>query len=275
MKIQKVLNNNAVICLNEDNKEIIVTGCGIAFQKRAGDIVPSAKVEKIFTLSDNENKNKLAEMITQIPHEFIMCGEKIVALAENRGKKLDETVYVTLTDHIHGAVMRYKKGILLKCAMLWDIKRLYSDEYEISMEALKMIKEELGVEMNEDEAGFIALHLINAQLDSETGTAVKVTRIINEILSIVKYDLMLNYKEDSLAYERFITHLKAFAERIITGKMSDEKDEKIVKLVCKSYPESYKTCEKVSHAVEKTYGYKMSPDDKTYLTIHIERIRTN
>ena len=37
MKIYKILNNNAVLSRSEDNSEVIVTGKGIAFQKKTGD----------------------------------------------------------------------------------------------------------------------------------------------------------------------------------------------------------------------------------------------
>ena len=34
------------------------------------------------------------------------------------------------------------------------------------------------------------------------------TRVMQEILQLVKYQLQLNYDEESLSYQRFVTHLK-------------------------------------------------------------------
>ncbi len=51
------------------------------------------------------------------------------------------------------------------------------------------------MELAEDEAGFIALHLVTAQLNSEMPEVMHVTRVMQEILQLVKYQLQLNYDE--------------------------------------------------------------------------------
>jgi hypothetical protein len=48
MKIKKILNNNAVISENNQKEEIIITGKGIAFGKKAGDLIDKDKIEKNF-----------------------------------------------------------------------------------------------------------------------------------------------------------------------------------------------------------------------------------
>lgn len=53
MRIAKVLNNNAIITVNDQNKEVVVIGRGIAFKKKSGDLIEEAKIEKIFM--DNES----------------------------------------------------------------------------------------------------------------------------------------------------------------------------------------------------------------------------
>ena len=37
MKISKVLNNNTAVVIDENNREKVVIGKGIAFQKKVGD----------------------------------------------------------------------------------------------------------------------------------------------------------------------------------------------------------------------------------------------
>ena len=99
----------------------------------------------------------------------------------------------------------------MKNALLWEIKRFYNHEYLIGREALSMIEKRLGVVLPEDEAGFIALHLVNAsmELDSMAQTA-EMTKIIQHIIGIVKYHFHMELNGYSLHYERFITHLKFF-----------------------------------------------------------------
>lgn len=47
---KKILNNNAVISENNQKEEIIITGKGIAFGKKSGDLIDKDKIEKTFIL---------------------------------------------------------------------------------------------------------------------------------------------------------------------------------------------------------------------------------
>ena len=79
--------------------------------------------------------------------------ENIIKYAENKlGTKLNENIYLTLTDHISFAISRAEKNLEIKNAMLWDIKRLHKVEFEIGIHALKIIEENLNFELPEDEA---------------------------------------------------------------------------------------------------------------------------
>ena len=52
--IHKILNNNVVITLDDDKREQIVMGKGIAFKKRIGDWVPDeVSIKFLFSQSRN------------------------------------------------------------------------------------------------------------------------------------------------------------------------------------------------------------------------------
>ncbi len=38
-------------------------------------------------------------------------------------KSLNDTIYISLTDHLYTALERKKQGIAIKNLLLWDIKR--------------------------------------------------------------------------------------------------------------------------------------------------------
>src|SRR5699024_3117402 len=88
----------------------------------------------------------------------------IISFAKsNLNLKLNQSIYVTLTDHINFAIERFEQGINLQNALLWEIKRFYPHEFDLGRYALELVKERIGVELPEDEAGFIALHFVNAE----------------------------------------------------------------------------------------------------------------
>ena len=80
-------------------------------------------------------------------------------------KKLNDTIYISLSDHIYTAIQRFLEGITITNSMLWDIKRFYELEFGLALKALNIIKERFQVELPEDEAAFIALHIVNAEMD--------------------------------------------------------------------------------------------------------------
>jgi beta-glucoside operon transcriptional antiterminator len=167
MIIAKILNNNVVVVQDEHGREQVVMGRGLAFQKRVGENLDKEKVEKVFALQSDELVHRLGELLSQIPLEVMTTCDRIIGLAAQRLGKLQESLYITLTDHCYFAIERQKKGLAIKNVLLWDIKRLYPKEFELGQEARAIIAKRLDVALAEDEAGFIALHLVTAQLNSE------------------------------------------------------------------------------------------------------------
>ena len=126
MIINKVLNNNVVTIISENSEEAVVMGRGIAFQKKKGDEIDESKIEKIFVLENKSINEKLLTLVNDIPAKYLEVAENIIKYAENKlGTKLNENIYLTLTDHISFAISRAEKNLEIKNAMLWDIKRLH------------------------------------------------------------------------------------------------------------------------------------------------------
>ncbi|HDT6543537.1 TPA: transcriptional antiterminator BglG [Kluyvera ascorbata] len=273
MQIAKVLNNNVVVVLDEHRREQVVMGRGLAFQKRAGDLLDESKIEKIFALQSDELAGRLGELLSQIPLEVMTTCDRIIERARERLGKLQESVYITLTDHCHFAIERQKNGVALRNVLLWETKRLYPKEFALGQEARALIAQRLGVELAEDEAGFIALHLVTAQLNSEMPEVMHVTRVMQEILQLVKYQLRLEYNEESLSYQRFVTHLKFFAQRMLTRTVVEDDDAELHSAVKDNYAKAWKCAETVALHLQNSYQRSLTTEEIMFLAIHIERVR--
>ena len=111
MKIEKVLNNNVVVALDENGAETVLMGRGLGFGRRAGDEAPPDKVEKRFTLHSDQLSDRFQQLITSIPLPHFLMSERIINHAKIAlGKELSDSIYVTLPDHISAAVNRYKSN---------------------------------------------------------------------------------------------------------------------------------------------------------------------
>ena len=82
----------------------------------------------------------------------------------------------------------------------WHIQRFYQQEYELGKESLSIIKKNHGVELSNDEAGFIALHIVNGQLDEDVHDMYEITKIMQEIENIVRYRFKIEFNEESAYY---------------------------------------------------------------------------
>ncbi|MEG0379758.1 MAG: CAT RNA binding domain-containing protein, partial [Eubacterium sp.] len=134
MKLFKILNNNAAVVLDERGREQIVMGRGICFKKKAGEDIPSESVDKSFSLSGSDARNKFQVLIQDVPMEHIAIGEEIITEAKLRlGNKLNDMVYISLIDHVHTSIVRFLDGITVKNVLLWDTRRFYKEEFQIGL----------------------------------------------------------------------------------------------------------------------------------------------
>jgi len=273
MKIAKILNNNVVIVLDEYQREQVVMGRGLSFQKRPGDLLDQRRIEKVFALQSDELVRRLSELLNQIPLEVMTACDRIINLASGRLGKLQDSLYITLTDHCYFAIERMKKGTVIRNVLLWEIKRLYPKEFQLGQEARAILAKRLGVELPEDEAGFIALHLVTAQLNSEMPAVIDITKVMQEILHIVKYQLKQEYDEESLSYHRFVTHLKFFSQRLLTRTVVEDDDLALHKAVKENYSLAWKCAEKIARHLRNNYQRELTNEEIMFLAIHIERVR--
>jgi beta-glucoside operon transcriptional antiterminator len=273
MVIEKILNNNVVITTDENNKEIVVMGRGIAFKKRTGDNIPKDKIDKVFKLSDPNISGRFKELISNIPLDYMDLSDKIIVHAKKElGKRLNDSIYISLTDHMHTAIERSREGVNVKNALLWDIKRFYKKEFDIGLKALDYIEKKFGVRLPEDEAGFIALHIVNAQMDQDIKIIYEITQIMQDVTNVVKYHYGITFDEESVYYYRFITHLKYFAERFLSNKSYSENEDDLLEVIKVKYKNAYNCIEKVATFIKKKYNYELTDEEKLYLTIHVERV---
>ena len=159
--------------------------------------------------------------------------------------------------------------------LLWDIQRFYQQEYELGKESLSIIKKNHGVELSNDEAGFIALHIVNAELDTNMSGMIKITTFMQEVIDIVKnyYNIVLN--EDSLDFGRFITHLKYFSQRLFSNKSTKDTDFQLQRMIRENYSKDYGCAEKIKEYIKEKYNLNLTGEEMMFLTIHLKRISTN
>ena len=274
MEIIRVLNNNAVLTSDDNGEDIVVLGSGVAFQKKRGDRIDQSKIERIFYQDDHDIIGKLKQSFLEIPVEFIEMSKEIIADAKlELGKEFNDNLYISLPDHLQFTVKRYHEGLLVQNKLVLETKRMYKKEFEFSKRKLEIINKRFNVDLPDDEAATIVMHLINAELNSNMQETMQMIEMVQEILTIIRIEMEIEFDEDSLDYYRLVTHLKFFYQRLFGAEAEESrsKDDHLLRLVKERYRRSFKCAKKVKRYIEKFSGTTISDDDLLYLTTILKK----
>ena len=273
MRVSKILNNNLVLSKNEKNEEIIVKGLGIGFRAKRGDKIDESLIEKIFYPENHQNSIQIQQYLLSIPEEYLDFVQKFVDKVREREPDLhlNNSIYLSLSDHIMGTVERFGNGICLKNVLLLDIQQLYKKEYEYGLNMVEEVNRTFHVQLPADEAGFIALHFVNAEEGQQNNDSYQIAMIVNQVQEIVKtFFSDITFNESSLYYQRFLTHLKYFAQRYLHKELQYDEDENLFQIIQEQCREAYGCVKLIYLMMEEKYHYALSKEEMVYLSIHIQ-----
>ena len=276
MIIEKIINNNVVIAVGDDGNETVVMGKGIGFGAKAGQSISEEKIEKRFVLDSKSDTGRFGELVQSIPLEhFEVCMKIIDYAMQVMQRRLSNSIYISLTDHINFALERNKTGLVFENPLLQEVRSFYPSEYLIGEYAIALVERDLGVRLPIDEAASIALHFVNAEYKAPMSDTMNITTLIRQILNIVDTELDTKLDELGIHYSRFVTHLKYLSYRTFAGQKMGQQEEALVEIVKSLYDKEYAISEKIGEFIRETYNYEITEEEKAYLTLHIRRIQPN
>jgi len=107
---------------------------------------------------------KYIGLLNELPEDIISVSAKITDYAKSKLKtSLNPNMVFTLADHINFSIERNKKGNIFTFPLSYDFEQLYPKELEVAKYAMKIIKNDLGVELSSSESIGIAMNIVNAE----------------------------------------------------------------------------------------------------------------
>lgn len=272
MKIQRIINNNVVSCLDDNGKEIVVMGRGIGFQAKAGNTVDRKIIEKIFVMADEKEIKSLTELLSTLPAEHIeLCHQIIEYASKVLDKPLRENVYLTLTDHVSFAIEQFKQGRVMSNALLMEAQLFYQREFKVGKYALDLIRDRFEISFPDDEAASIAMHLVNAEFGSTISETLHITSALHDALDILKSH-GIEISENSPYYDEFMVALKFFVLRSFAGDVKSFIAQDMVNEVKKMCPREFSCMESIGRRMKTLSGSKISMEDIAFLTLQLYRV---
>ena len=272
-RILKVLNNSTIL-LDDNGKQKIGIGNGIGFSKKPGDFVDSTKVEKLFENTDNKFIKKMTESIRKIDEKYYFVVDKIVQYANNMlNQQMPDSIYITLADHLYFAKERLEKGIVVPCPMKTEIKILYNKEFNIAEKAIEIVNKELNTNFDSEEAGLIALHIINVTINNSGNNQISSVSTVSEIVKIIEDYFGIVLDKNSLSYSRLLTHLHFLSLRMFE---QDEKQLFVPVVSIDSSLNKARCCaQTIGNYIKENYNYKLASNELVYLAVHIQNCIVN
>uniref|UniRef100_UPI001C303C72 PRD domain-containing protein n=1 Tax=Streptomyces sp. GbtcB7 TaxID=2824752 RepID=UPI001C303C72 len=120
------------------------------------------------------------------------------------GLELDPHIYLTLTDHLHFAVERHRRGMRVVNRLAWELKNVYPREYRVGERAVSLLSDRLGVDLPGEEAANIAFHLANASVGRSPINTLEVVQLIGAVTTIVSNASGIHFTGDGLHSRRFL-----------------------------------------------------------------------
>ncbi|MDR2070595.1 MAG: PRD domain-containing protein, partial [Treponema sp.] len=267
------------ILANDRGHEVIVLGKGIGFQANPGSPVDKSLIEKVFVPQETVQISRFADTLSDLAYEYIILATKVVDCGkEMLQTKLNPSVVVALADHFSIVFQRLQEHIDMPTPLKWDLRHLYPREFNAGIRGLEIIRQERQLDLPESEAVNIALHFINAEIDSADMSATfQIVTITSDIIGIIKDHFHITFDEEAFDVMPFVLHLRNLVLKYMVhpDQKAQKADDELYALVTKRYPEVSACCNRICVYLRDTRGWELLRNDLLFLTLHIKRITEN
>lgn len=274
MQVLRVFNNNVVLASTGEGGEVVVTGRGIGFQVKHGDLVDPERISKVFYPADGRDPDHLAEMLSFIPAEHIrLTIEAMVSAGFSTEQRDKLTLVIALADHVGGAIRRAQTGEVLDVPLRAEVQQLYVEEYQQGVALVDAINAQLRTPIAMEEAVAFTMHLVNASFTSgDLSYTYKMTGLIEQMISIISEASASEVELDQISIARFITHLRYLFVRIAQHKQLTGEPSAVTLAVANSYPDAMECAGRLAELAELRLGEQLTDDEVSYLALHVARL---
>ncbi|MDF7673020.1 PRD domain-containing protein [Lactobacillus sp. ESL0701] len=275
-KIVQVLNNNVAVVHDNYDKQEIVMGRGLAFQKKKGDIIFDTNVAKIFALQDSHTVSDLTTLLANIPLDFITESYDLIRRAQEKYDFQVETyINVTLTTHLFATYERIQRHEEI-INYLPDLSPNYPLAYQIAKDFMTYFQKDLSINFPSYEKKSIALHFINAHIDQPEHKSYY-PNPSSQVVAIVEKALEQNHlvrnSKNNGDFDRLLIHLKYFVARLHDPQNKELiVSQKMIAEIKAEYVHAWAIVEVITEQIRQQLSVSLSMTEKMYLTIHIERL---
>ena len=207
-----------------------------------------------------------------MPPEFLEITNEVLNEAEKIFGKIDRNVLFPLADHIAFAVQRIQNHEQISNPLTEDIRVLFYMEFKAAEKIRPLLEQRMGIQIDDDEVGYVALHIHSAIEDEKVSQAMQMARAVRECISLVEQTVGKPIDVASLSYNRLMNHIRYMVARAMSGEKLKVNMNDYMKI---KFPEAFQMAESVCTQVGHSLGCKLEDVEVGYLAMHIERVASD
>lgn len=272
-RIKKVLNHNTVIAISErEHQECLIMGKGIGFGKKVSERIETRPEDRVYSLKEYTERGDAREIVQSVAPEFLEITNEVLNEAEKIFGRIDRNVLFPLADHIAFAVQRIKNYEQISNPLTEDIRILFHMEFKAAEKIRPLLEKRMGIQIDDDEVGYVALHIHSAIDDEKVSQAMQMARAVRECISLVEQTVGKSIDVASLSYNRLMNHIRYMVARAMSGEKLKVNMNDYMKI---KFPEAYQMAESVCRQVGHSLGCELEEVEVGYLAMHIERVASD
>lgn len=272
MRIIKKINTSAVLCEDDDGRQLVALGKGVGFAA-IGDELGLDRIDRTFYDIDA----RYLAVIGELAPDVVEFASQFADIASGMfSYELSPNIAFILADHIAFAIKRANKHIDIKMPLAFDVAQQYPLEYRLGTLIVDRIGTVLGTRIPNDEAAGMAMVFINnVATPSASDTAEgdrdfahfleQATRGIERIMDV-------SIDRRGFNFARYATHLRYLYRRVRANESIESGNAPMYDSLKKDYPDVVRCIDFLNSFIVQELGRELTDEEKLYLLLHVNRI---
>ena len=273
VRILRVFNNNVVLARDALGREVVATGRGLAFGRKAGQDLDESLIARRYVTA--QDAGLVGQMLSEIPLGRIALIEEIFTQAvKDLGATITSAGLIAVVDHVHQALERARRGERMDYPLRAEVAHLHPEELRLAERMVADLNSSQAIRLPEGEAFALALHLFAAATGAASiQDASAQSRIVAQAIELIDDAVPGGIDRDSIHAARFATHLRYFLARARGGAQIDDGTAGLIaESLRRRYPAAFRLAEDVASLLAERIGVTIRADETSYLAIHIARL---
>ena len=215
------------------------------------------------------NNNGVIAIDMDDNQEYVLLGKGLgfgKKIAERFEKPEGASVYRLTDDTERGSARELAR---ISNPLTDDIRSLFHSEFKAASLIKELFRSRLGLELDDHEVGYVALHIHSAIEDEQISMAMQTARAVRECIQMLEQETGEHIDVLSLSYNRLMNHIKYMVARGITG---EDLKVNMNDYMSVRFPKAYALASTVCDRLSTSTGLHFDEMEIGYLAMHIERV---